>query len=415
MIRRAFVWLHRWAGLLMTFFLVLVGLTGSLLAFKSELDHLVTPQLFAAPKRTSAPLDLATLVERAEALVGEGRAIRVALAEPDQAEVWMVRRASPEAGAGALGFNQILLDPWTGKELGRRRWGDISEGWINLVPFIYKLHFELALGMTGIWILGVVALVWTLDCFIGFYLTLPAGGGGFWRRWKPAWLVKWSAGAFRINFDLHRAGGLWLWAALFVFAWSSVYMNLWDTAYTWATRAVFDYRPVWSELAELQKPLVNPRLDFRAALLTGEQLAAEQGSCQGFTVQREIGLEFDAERGIYSYNVRSSRDIRDKAARTYIYFDADTGALRLLELPSGQYNGNTVTAWLAALHMADVFGLPYRIFVCALGLAIALLSVTGVYIWWKKRQARRLSASRRRKAADAAIWSPPLASPIADQ
>ncbi len=192
-------------------------------------------------------------------------------------------------------------------------------------------------------------------------------------------------------------------------------MNLWDTAYTWATRAVFDYRPVWSELAELQKPLVNPRLDFRAALLTGEQLAAEQGSRQGFTVQREIGLEFDAERGIYSYNVRSSRDIRDKAARTYIYFDADTGALRLLELPSGQYNGNTVTAWLAALHMADVFGLPYRIFVCALGLAIALLSVTGVYIWWKKRQARRLSASRRRKAADAAIWSPPLASPIADQ
>ena len=38
--------------------------------------------------------------------------------------------------------------------------------------------------------------------------------------------------------------------------------------------------------------------------------------------------------------------------------------------------------------MADVFGLPYRIFVCVLGLVITMLSVTGVYIWWKKRCAR---------------------------
>ena len=38
--------------------------------------------------------------------------------------------------------------------------------------------------------------------------------------------------------------------------------------------------------------------------------------------------------------------------------------------------------------MADVFGLAYRIFVCVLGLVITMLSVTGVYIWWKKRKAR---------------------------
>ena len=43
------------------------------------------------------------------------------------------------------------------------------------MPFIYSLHFKLALGMTGFWIMGIVALVWTLDCFVGFYLTLPAG------------------------------------------------------------------------------------------------------------------------------------------------------------------------------------------------------------------------------------------------
>jgi len=59
-----------------------------------------------------------------------------------------------------------------------------------------------------------------------------------------------------------------------------------------------------------------------------------------------------------------------------------------LELPVGEHSGNTVSAWLYALHMADVFGLPYRIFVCVLGLIITMLTLTGVYIWWKKRKAR---------------------------
>ena len=70
-----------------------------------------------------------------------------------------------------------------------------------------------------------------------------------------------------------------------------------------------------------------------------------------------------------------------------------------LDLPTGEHSGNTVTYWLRALHMADVFGLPYRIFVCVLGLIITMLSVTGVYIWWKKRKARlhRRAASRKER------------------
>ena len=48
-----------------------------------------------------------------------------------------------------------------------------------------------------------------------------------------------------------------------------------------------------------------------------------------------------------------------------------------------------------ALHMANVFGLPYRIFVCALGILITMLSVTGVYIWWKKRRAQKFSKAHR--------------------
>jgi len=67
MIHRYFVWLHRWTGLLMAAFLILVGLTGTLLAFRAKIDRLLNPQFHADAKPGQKALDLATLAERAEA------------------------------------------------------------------------------------------------------------------------------------------------------------------------------------------------------------------------------------------------------------------------------------------------------------------------------------------------------------
>ncbi|WP_347257381.1 PepSY-associated TM helix domain-containing protein [Methylocaldum sp.] len=278
--------------------------------------------------------------------------------------------------------------------------------------FVYKLHFALAMdGMNGIWILGICALVWTLDCFVAFYLTLPQrrrsrarhpalwpeeeGCRSWWQRWKPAWKIRWRTGGYKLNFDLHRAGGLWLWAALLVFAWSSVYMNLPETVYTWAMRAALEFKAPWTELSVRAEPLQNPGLDWRQAQAAGERLMEQQAMLHGFAIEHPVALRLDRERGVYVYQVRSSRDIQAKGGLTQVFFDADSGELRLLLLPTGQYAGNTVTTWLFALHKAAVFGLPYRIFVCLLGLAIVMLSVTGVVIWLRKRRARR----RRRTVA----------------
>jgi len=51
--------------------------------------------------------------------------------------------------------------------------------------------------------------------------------------------------------------------------------------------------------------------------------------------------------------------------------------------------GNLITRWIRMLHFGQSFGLAYKIFVSVLGLIITLLSVTGIYIWWKKHRARQ--------------------------
>ncbi|MGQ0591992.1 MAG: PepSY domain-containing protein, partial [Gammaproteobacteria bacterium] len=69
------------------------------------------------------------------------------------------------------------MDPYTGEKLGARKWGEVSLAKEHFLPFLYRLHYSLALpettGNLGGYILGITALLWSLDCFVGFYLTLP--------------------------------------------------------------------------------------------------------------------------------------------------------------------------------------------------------------------------------------------------
>jgi uncharacterized iron-regulated membrane protein len=406
--RHFWVWLHRWVGLAMAGFLVVVGLTGSLLAFYPELQRLANPHWFV-DRAPSTWLGAGELAARLEANDPRLRVHRVEVQSFEGAtRAWVAPRDDPATGKPfEIDFDYVVLDPASGAALDRSRWGAIGMTWRQIVDFIYELHYSLALGMFGVWVLGGVALLWTLDCFVGAYLTLPArarAGRSWWARWKPAWLVRRGASAYRLNFDLHRAGGLWPWAMLLVFAWSSVYMNLWDTVYTWATRAVMDYRPPWVLQVRLSEPVLQPTLSWPQAQAVGERLMAEQAAAKGFKVGMPVSLHYEAESASYVYQVQSSLDIADRPRRymAQVAFDGRNGELQHVLLPRGQYVGNTVSNWLYALHMGNVLGLPYRIFVSVLGIAIAVLSTTGVVVWWFKRRARALQLGGRRPQ-DAAV------------
>ena len=396
--RRAFVFLHRYVGLAMALFLVIEGLTGSLLAFNSDLTILFDPRLAARkPSPDAKPLDPATLAERAaeampEAVIGYFHPNH----RDDQVILAMSWKDGKTPHAGEP--DNLVLDPWTGKELGRIPYHGYTDDFPrDIMPFIYSLHVNLSLGGWGGWILSLVAILWTIDCFVGFYLTLPIKLEKFWRRWKPAWLVKWRAGAIRLNFDLHRAGGLWLWAMLFVFAWSSVNLADGFGLYRFSTAALFGSDPT-EIVTRLYPPHPDsgpPRLDTHAAQAVGERLAAEIAAREGFKILRPIALQYIGYAGRYNYAVLTDRAF-PADQRLTVFFDSNTGEFAGLFQSSAPHMGETITNWLEALHMIrdPVDYLAYRIFVAVIGLVIVMLSVTGVYIWWKKRAARTHQLSR---------------------
>lgn len=406
--REVFVRLHRWVGLATLLFLIVAGATGAVLAWNDELDAWLAPELLLTPPASAgkpllAPAVLRDIVVQA---YPEGRVLAIPLARPPGKTVpfpvWM-----RDATAAPPQLVEVFIDPATGVIQGDRRWGDLSQGRKNLVSFIHRLHTSLLAGSIGEWVLGVVALLWSLDCVVGALLTLPARlnnrsasrlgparpARSWWARWRPAWMARLGSGGYKLGFDLHRAAGLWLWLALFGMAWSSVAFNL-PGVYQPVMAALFEQQPDLRRSLRQTPAQATGTMSWQAALETGRRHMAAQADSQAFAVRGEHWLAYDPRANLYRYTVRSTLDIRTRSGATHVFFNASDGALRGAQLPSGQASGDTITLWLTSLHMAALWGWPLKLAVSLLGMAVLLLCVTGWIIWRKKARARAVSRAR---------------------
>src|SRR4051812_5688786 len=279
--RAIFGKLHRWAGLLTAGFLFFSGITGAIISWDHEIDEVLNSHLFDVSSKGPAipSIDLAKMIEQRDP---RARVVYLFMTPEAGHSLWffVMPRIDPATGKRyALDYNQVFLDPHTGEELGRRYWGavwPISRE--NFVSFLYKLHYTMHIpefwgsDRWGMRVLGVIAIIWTIDCFVGFYLTLPVRkraradrapsvarelGKGFWPRWKPAWMIKTSGSAYRLNFDLHRALSLWTWLLLFVIAFTAFSLNLYFEVFSPLMKTVSNYTPTPYEQREF-RALDNP-------------------------------------------------------------------------------------------------------------------------------------------------------------
>jgi uncharacterized iron-regulated membrane protein len=408
MIHRYFVWLHRWTGLAIAVFLIIVGLTGSMLAFRGHIDALFNPGLHVKHALGQQQLPLAVLAERAEAELPDARLGFFAV-EGDQVIFHLVPRTNPATGKPYSETElHLALNPYTGERLHCGPTSDPSRPCHDVMEFIYDLHTSLTTRTDFGWkFVGVIALIWTIDCFVAIVLTLPRSKGPFWPRWRQAWGIKWRASSTRVNFDLHRAGGLWLWPLLFVFAWSSVMLGLRDV-YNPVMKHIFPYVTDDEGFAARMAPhpVEHPKLNWPEAERIGAKLMAEQAALHHFTVERPYGMAYVPVYGSYVYGVRSSLDFRGHSFDTSVSIDGNTGQLRLLDLPRGQHLGNTISTLLWGIHYGDLRDWPpFRLLISCVGVFLTMLSVTGVVIWWKKRVVRKSSAKERNRKPNLRVKS----------
>ncbi len=152
------------------------------------------------------------------------------------------------------------------------------------------------------------------------------------------------------------------------------------STFTKVTLSPFDQRSI----APLHKPIV-PKSQFENNLATAQSEAKIRGWIE------PVGSAFYNQRfGIYAVQFYYPEDGHGASGVGFkrLYYDGQDGHYLGDRQP---WKGTVADIFVQAqfsLHSGRILELPGRILISAMGLVVAMLSITGVIIWWRKRSSR---------------------------
>jgi len=354
-LRRALFQIHLWAGIALSLYVVVIALSGSILVFENELTGTTLPRGLSAwdPSRTASIPD----VMRRFAQACPGCAASLLVTPYPAVPAFQIRAVDTQHRQ--LGF---IADPVSGAVLPQPR---------TWVDWMHDLHLYLLLGNEhGEQVNGVGAAILLLLCVTGLFL--------WWqgiRNWSRGLRISLRSHWRRINFDAHHAIGIWTIAIVTWWSISGVYFA-WYGPLERAINAVF---PVRAMLSPPMPPLAphNGASASLRAIVAAAQHASPRGRL--FAIYNPSLTEA---------TVFVQMDLRDPgnfAHRDLVTIE--TSSARVLTV--WHYGDNvTLGDWILwsmfTLHFGTVWGLPVKILWCLLGVSLAVLSITGLIMYWNR-------------------------------
>lgn len=387
-LRTVFLKLHLYIGLTFGLLFVLMGLTGTTIAWREELDTWLNPDLLVASSAARIPVGAAavetvTAKLMADPQYGKPNLLMLPTHEHGVFTAYYPLKG-PEAGLGRS--RQVMIDPITLTVKGERLWGVPGLSRQQLMPTLFHLHRYLLSGETGKTITGVGGMMLLILVLVGIVLWLPKlTARGLKQSVRIAHGGSWS----RFTYTLHRAGGIFVAPVLATIAFSGWYLNL----PKWVTPIISSVMTV----SPADKPQSAPPPEGVHAITPAQAMTAAQREYPNALVTR-IGLPRKPGDS-YEMRVRQPGEVRNDSGSTRLWLDAYTGK-RLgvrdplaVETPSG----DTLITWLYPLHSGEAFGIPGRAFITVFGLIPLIFAITGVLIWWKRRSGHRRHLARERE------------------
>jgi uncharacterized iron-regulated membrane protein len=387
-LRTVFLKLHLYIGLTFGLLFVLMGLTGTMIAWREELDTWLNPDLLVASSSARIPVGAATVETVTAKLMaapqyGKPNLLMLPTHEHGVFTAYYPLKG-PEAGLGRS--RQVMIDPITLTVKGERFWGIPGLSRQQLMPTLFHLHRYLLSGETGKTITGVGGMMLLILMLVGIVLWLPKlTARGLKQSVRIAHGGSWS----RFTYTLHRAGGIFVAPVLATIAFSGWYLNL----PKWVTPIISSVMTV----SPNDKPQSATPPAGVHAITPAQAMTAAQREYPNALVTR-IGLPRKPGDS-YEMRVRQPGEVRNDSGSTRLWLDAYTGQ-RLgardplaAETPSG----DTLITWLYPLHSGEAFGTPGRAFITAFGLIPLIFAITGVLIWWKRRSGHRRHLARERE------------------
>lgn len=376
-LRRAVRRVHLWLGLGLGGLLVLLGLTGTALAFYPELDAWMHPEI---RMEGSAPPDWDRALTTLRAVYPDkqgGWRFEVT----DAAGAIPVRYYSPPERAGQA-FRPMMV--WLSRDgctvLRRDYWGEYA------VTLIYDLHYRLLLGTSGGKALGWAGFALLALLFSGLWAWWPRGS------WRKALRVKRNVPAQRVLRDWHKLAGLIGLPVLAILTVTGIMLELpkeSDTALSALGLAVAQAPPVHT----------GPASATREAFTPPSQ--AVRAATRALPGGRVAWIETPVVHGgLYRLRLQVPGDPSRRFPHSLVWVDGATGAVVAVQDARNATPGSTINNWIHPLHDGSAAGLPGRVVVAISGLVPLALFATG-WLRWRNRRAgrdRRHAVALRRPA-----------------
>ena len=377
-LRRALFQVHLWLGVLLGLYTVVSGLTGSALVFRTQIDRVLAPSLFAVsqPTQTRAPL-APMLAQIAQRYPGETIEGIDQLQSPSQLQ----SAAQPAIVYLSLPKGQqrmVYLDPSTGRILGSQM------RYAGFLGVCANLHYYLLAGPTGYILNGICACAFLLLCCTGWVLWWP-GRAGIRRGLRIHWRARWK----RLNWDLHAVGGFWTnplliaviaTGILFVFP-KPVLEGV--ALLSGATPAVASN---WLSTPSEPSPETIPPSQSSPAQITPDQALARANAVLHKHASKNTihYLALPSKQNPTYDAIAYPPNGADYALPTYIYLDAASGQLLAWKDARDLPRLMQWATYAYAVHFGTFGGVWTKLLWVLLGILPAALWSTGLLLWWNR-------------------------------
>ena len=179
---------HLWLGIAAGLFIVMMGLSGTVIIFRSRIEASVAPK---TARETTAAASLSAVAKSLDTFRPGAKITRVTF--PDTTDGPLLVQADSSDKKHML----LYFDPSTGQPLGEKP----TLAWLD---WLVDLHQNLLSGKTGRAWAGLIGLALLLMCVSGL-LSWLAGS----RHWKRTLAVPQKGPWRRVNFQAHKWAGLW--------------------------------------------------------------------------------------------------------------------------------------------------------------------------------------------------------------
>ncbi len=363
--KKAFLFIHRWLGLLSGLVVFIVSITGCLFCFQDEIQDALYSWRHVQPQHQSYLMPSVLIKDALKGHPAETVSFLSYLSPDRPAEVILSRPSGKE-----VSYTYVYLNPYTGKALAER---NPATSFFDIVK---DIHLYLLLpAKAGQMVVGISVLLFVVLLITGIILWWPKRKVDR----KRSFVVKWNGRWRRLNYDLHNVLGFYSCLIALVLALTGLAMSFaWvlkgmyfiaNGGNTYAQEQVF---PV-SDALGIKLPQTTPAID--RALVAAQQ-ASPASAC--FILWQSPAA--DGTVSVIAYKRALRFDHRD-----YYYFDKYTGKL-LKALPYAKESaGMKLSDMNYDIHVGQIAGLPGKIIAFVISLICASLPVTGFLIWLGKR------------------------------